>query len=787
MGLEKMDQIYKVNEESLAEAAREQCESQKKVNRRAIRLHGDNSYLDYGQGEQVRLDNMTRSDKVKSWLLLRFGPCLLRCREKYVSIKGTLLETVPKPKTADDEEEFRMDTVPFHLSMACVLTIHSAIIVLELDAEDGEEKEMYGIANLIMLMCYFLEVIFRLLARGLTGISVANVVDGCFILAAFMEKIVGVTNYLMSLPILRLIGTLLTLGQIQKYLHDMHILQMVIHSVLRLRATVLWAMAMLTMVLWSFAALGMVVVGESGEWADSTDPGQIHEPFESFDRDAHFGSMPRSWLTMLQFATVSRWAVPARAIAKVYPLTLLFFLFFILITAYGLIASIVAEILTEVLWSARSIKAAEEELRQEKRKAVSSKIMEVIAAADENNDGLLSAVELDQVLTEDFYKDFKANPKGIDVRKTLLELGLPFSVLNGADLIKVMDTSGDGLVSYTEFRDTMVSLDDDVTPNDYIRLTLRTHSTALKSGRIQRKMTESKREIIVIRELLAAAFYEIEDFFLSGKRADVELEKKTLAYIRSAPPALPPTVQSQSKDWAREQRAIRETEEMDKSARVKFMQMIKTLLPPTEHKEPSKRTTPATAEEARTARLAKRRSKSAPNSPPKPPPQVEPPKPPTTLPTSAEPAPPAIPPTPSSPSMPRPPVALPPGIPSTNEDSEEEDWHVAASAARKHLLTYDHFTEATAVQAQGCKHEAENKSQLGKAYPHPLAPTSAYLNNVREEIGNDLTEEDNIAREQSRRLKFGTAPPTMTDSRKFKRQRAVAISRKCIIDWNAPT
>merc|ERR1740130_2492120 len=117
----------------------------------------------------------------------------------------------------------------------------------------------------------------------------------------------------------------------------------------------------------------------------------------------------------------------------------------------------------------------------------------------------------------------------------------------------------------------MVSLDDDVTPNDYIRLTLRTHSTALKSGRIQRKMTESMREIIVIRELLAAAFYEIEDFFLSGKRADVELEKKTLAYIRSAPPAPPPTVESQSKDWGREQRAIKETEEMDKSARVKFM------------------------------------------------------------------------------------------------------------------------------------------------------------------------------------------------------------------------
>merc|ERR1719230_1217095 len=109
----------------------------------------------------------------------------------------------------------------------------------------------------------------------------------------------------------------------------------------------MWAAFVLFLVLWNFAVLAQEVVGESARWVGSMDPikeGTYFqpaepEPFTVFDRNHYFGSVGKSLMTLFQVATQDRWTDHVRPIVKVYPASMLFFLFLFLITTYGMSSS----------------------------------------------------------------------------------------------------------------------------------------------------------------------------------------------------------------------------------------------------------------------------------------------------------------------------------------------------------------------------------------------------------------------------------------------------------------
>merc|ERR1719263_177616 len=94
--------------------------------------------------------------------------------------------------------------------------------------------------------------------------------------------------------------------------------------------------------------------------------------------------------------------------------------------------------------------------RLDKRKAVGLKAVEILAEVDADRSGELSEAEIAYALKE------------TDLPDILADLGMP--VLGAGDLVRLLDYSGDGQVSYEELVNGIVRMDDELTGRDYAML-----------------------------------------------------------------------------------------------------------------------------------------------------------------------------------------------------------------------------------------------------------------------------------------------------------------------------
>mmetsp|Transcript_39708 Transcript_39708/g.120243 ORF Transcript_39708/g.120243 Transcript_39708/m.120243 type:complete len:139 (+) Transcript_39708:202-618(+) len=136
----------------------------------------------------------------------------------------------------------------------------------------------------------------------------------------------------------------------------------------------MWVVLILFFVLWAAAACTKVVLGESPAWNGSMDPLVEHEPFSSFDNQEYFGSVSRSFLTLLQLMTFAQWAEHvARQVQTVYPVLSIFFGFLSLATSFGLIMGVISNIVQDAIAAARVVEKVEKQVARDVRRAAASR------------------------------------------------------------------------------------------------------------------------------------------------------------------------------------------------------------------------------------------------------------------------------------------------------------------------------------------------------------------------------------------------------------------------------
>lgn len=269
------------------------------------------------------------------------------------------------------------------------------------------------------------------------------------------------------------------------------------------------------------------VIGRSAEWNDTYDPWQEYDPFEAFNNREYFGSVTRSFFTLFQVVTTSQWAKNiARPIAFEYPMTVAFWGFFLLVTTFGLIVCVVANIVQDAIETSRVLETSTKEVERENRQNAGRRARTLLRLIDEDGDGELDFDELDAALKQ---KEFV---------QTLYSFEVP--VMDAESLLRLFDKNVSGKISFDALVNGLVGMLDDIEDKDWIFLSIWSEGLHLRADTVELQCEKLLQQVINLRKLLQHLESSLKQFLVS--REKTWMYYRAMAYVRSAPPPVPASV-----------------------------------------------------------------------------------------------------------------------------------------------------------------------------------------------------------------------------------------------------
>lgn len=447
-----------------------------------------------------------------------------------VLLQEELEEMEEEQRQKDRQLQESMKAVPivetqfFAMLMAGVVLANSVVIGLELELAGSGSTWVFSIINNGFLLIYMCEIFLRFLARGLTAIKDAlTCLDIALVLLTFVERMAAGASMARSLPSIRLLR-LLRLIRAFKRMHKSKELVVLLSGTGKAARTLAWVSLFLFAIAWAAGACMRQVIGNSPVWNGSTNPMVNYDPFMSFDNREYFGNMVRSFLSMIQIITNAQWANHiGRPVIMQYPALFVFFAFFLLSTTFGLLTSIIANIVQDSLESSRAFEKALKEIDRENRRSSGLRARKLLLLVDEDGDGDLTQNDLDRALENEEFVQI------------LRHLEVP--VTNSENLMRLFDLSGRGHVSFTELVQGITSMLEDINPKDYTKLALWSDSLMKRMEACEQRCHVLAQHVVDLRRKMEECFNCLALFI--GSRENTELYYRALKAIRSAPPPMP--------------------------------------------------------------------------------------------------------------------------------------------------------------------------------------------------------------------------------------------------------
>ncbi|CAL1130814.1 unnamed protein product [Cladocopium goreaui] len=419
-----------------------------------------------------------------------------------------------------------VDTTVFIFGMGFVVLVNAVLIGIEVDW--GRNSPVFFMAaNLFFLILYLAELCFRFVTFG-SGVfhDWLTVLDMILVVLVFIEQFAFPGSFARSLPAFRLIR-LLRLLRTLRSLKSSPQLMAFVSNAMRIMKTLGWVTLCLFLLLWAVSAVMRNVIGRSAEWNDTYDPWQEYDPFEAFNNREYFGSVTKSFFTLLQVVTTAQWANNiARPIAFEYPMTVAFWGLFLLVTTFGLIVCVVANIVQDAIETSRVLEASTKEVERENRQNAGRRARTLLRMIDEDGDGELDFDELDAALKQ---KEFV---------QTLYSFEVP--VMDAESLLRLFDKKVSGTLSFDALVNGLVGMLDDVEDKDWILLSIWSEGLHLRADTVELQCEQLLQQVVKLRKLLQHMESALKQFLVS--REKTWMYYRAMAYVRSAPPPVPASV-----------------------------------------------------------------------------------------------------------------------------------------------------------------------------------------------------------------------------------------------------
>lgn len=422
------------------------------------------------------------------------------------------------------EEIPLVDKRSFASFMGCVVVLNVMMIGFE---TEFQTMPIFGAINNGFLLVYILEIICRLLTHGFLVLKDAyNVMDLCIVSLSVLERMMSSSGMARALPTFRLfrLARLLRSSKLLKHNRE---LRAVSNTTVKMFKTLVWVMFFLFFILWILATFAYIVIGRSAEWNESMDPLKESEPFEAFDIQEYFGSVTRSFLTLCQIVTLSHWAPHvARPIVKVYPISFAFFVMVLFSTTYGVLVTIVSNLVQDSMAASKENAKAIKDKDREERKKAGSKARDILAEVDADASGELDIDEIAYAL------------EVTNLPVILRDLGVP--VMDAESLVRLLDYNGNGLVSYEELVDGVVKMDEEITKRDYSMMGFWVHNLLMRTNHLEERLQLIVEKVSFVSKRLTGSFGALNHMMRTAK--DTQCRQKAIHILRTSGPALPPSL-----------------------------------------------------------------------------------------------------------------------------------------------------------------------------------------------------------------------------------------------------
>jgi len=453
-----------------------------------------------------------------------------------VSAASTPGGDTPKDQSADREQGAMtvhaieqvplVDSDQFATTMACIVCVN--VVTIGFETEFIESAGLFGAVNNGFLLVYIMELILRMLTHGMKALHDGfNLMDLIIVFLAFLERIMASGGVARALPTFRTLRMVRLLKKSRLFKHS-YALRAIGMLCKRMFKTLVWVMLVMFMVVWILSVFAHLVIAKSAQWNETLDPSKVFPPFTPLDIQEYFGSVWKSFITLLQVVTLSQWAPHiARRIIKVYPATFAFFVGFVWVTSYALLVAILSNLVQDSMAATQENAAAIRQKEKEERKQVGLRVRDILADVDADGSGELDESEIAWAL------------KVTNLEDILDELGVP--VKDAASLVCLLDFSGNGLVSYDELVEGIVKMDEKTTQRDFVMLGFWVKNLLNRTNHLEERLSKLCDQISFIRKRLSGSFGSLNHMIRTSK--DTQMRQRAIHLLKTSGPELPPELE----------------------------------------------------------------------------------------------------------------------------------------------------------------------------------------------------------------------------------------------------
>lgn len=383
-----------------------------------------------------------------------------------------------------------VDRPMFDIVMSAIIVMNTITIGLELDDSHKTESRnvIWVLLEIFFCLSFTAEVVCKvkyhtykwMYADGwnmfTTVIASMAVVDGAILTPAKVAS-----GNLRMLSLVRVVGMLRLLRIIRMY-KSLRELRLVMQGLMGSMGMLCWTVIILVVFLYVAAVFTTSSIGRNTAYDD------MRLLTNGWDHDELFGSVGRSMFTLLQCMTRDGWAsqVARFVIIKQWHLSF-FFMFFMMISTYGLLNLVVSVIVEQTLTAARNNASRDKAKEERSQRAELEGLKEIFLMADEDGSG-----ELD-------VKEFLAALEDDEILWKMRGLDLPID--DAARLFTVIDGEGTRALQMEEFIDGCTKLKGAARSRDLLAITAQADSLAQKMDSLGEELQDCEQMLAQLDEI----------------------------------------------------------------------------------------------------------------------------------------------------------------------------------------------------------------------------------------------------------------------------------------------
>jgi len=359
-----------------------------------------------------------------------------------------------EPKPAGGVAHFRWRVAhfcecrEFKILSFLIIFINAVLIGVQADWGETASNEVqphWLVLEVVFMVIFVLELSLKVFGFGNTFFSdVWNILDFFIIIASVVDVTVTLgtdasgAEHLSTLRLVRVFRVVRAVNTFER-------LNLLVRSFLLALQDIVWVLGLLVMFIYMCAVLANGFYGDSKALEQS-----------GFQVHAHFGTIGRSMATLFQMMTFDSWmSSVTRPVGNVHTSAFFFFVAFVGIAGLGILNLLTAIFVESLAEQTKEGAVQEKKLLLAKKKALLRLVQDFFQAFDVDNNGVLDKDEIEAALVS------LENPSYV---QKFYESGIDIHAIKSA--LTFADRTGDGLVDYGEFCDSISMLENDTKKSD---------------------------------------------------------------------------------------------------------------------------------------------------------------------------------------------------------------------------------------------------------------------------------------------------------------------------------